>query len=352
MYRYIILLIGFLIAQNLRSQIKYEIKDFAPGKYKATVWIDPESKDDVFKKGSVQIFDLQKNKPVIEVKSNELTFDLDENNQIETNIKELPYGTQSLLIYEDVNFDGQPDLAIMDGQHSCYHGPSYKIYLQTSKGLKYSQAFTDLAQNYCGMFQTDHETQQLYTMTKSGCCWHQFTTFKVVDTVPKPVSIEEEDVTHFPYFISHLTQWKNGQKYVKTIKIFSNEKEDIKPLLSFELQKNHKKVLVFETDGTLNYALLKKDGTIEFSFPFDAYSEPNKFNLTKNKQQLFFKNKGVKYEIFERKTAGKLKKIDINVYLNGKKYTFKGNIHSLKGDLQSLKPHTFQNLFYVKESVN
>lgn len=50
-------------------------------------------------------------------------------------------------MYEDFNFDGNKDFAIMDGQNSCYHGPSYRIYLAADKGFSFNEAFTRLARN-------------------------------------------------------------------------------------------------------------------------------------------------------------------------------------------------------------
>ena len=38
--------------------------------------------------------------------------------KVRSNIKEIPYGEQSQILYEDYNFDGVPDLALMDGQNS------------------------------------------------------------------------------------------------------------------------------------------------------------------------------------------------------------------------------------------
>lgn len=73
---------------------------------------------------------------VLEINSDEFIYELDENFHVKTNVIELPYREQSILIHEDFNFDGIKDLATMDGQFSCYHGASFQIYLETKNGLK------------------------------------------------------------------------------------------------------------------------------------------------------------------------------------------------------------------------
>src|SRR5690606_26758494 len=110
---------------------------------------------------------------------------LDENNEAIPNIKELPYGSQSVLLYEDYNFDGLKDLALMNGNNSCYGGPSFDIYLAQNSSFEYSESFSELSNDYCGMFQINPETKTISTMTKSGCCWHQYSEFKVVNNEPK-----------------------------------------------------------------------------------------------------------------------------------------------------------------------
>lgn len=59
------------------------------------------------------------------------------------------------MIYEDFNFDGKNDFAIMDGRFSCYGGPSFQVYLATANGFRHSPEFTRLAQEYCGMFEVN-----------------------------------------------------------------------------------------------------------------------------------------------------------------------------------------------------
>lgn len=177
-----------LISFSIFSQTTYEINGFSE-KYKGKLTIENGFEDDIFKKGEISIYYINKN--IITIKSEEFTFELTSDGNIETDILELPYGKQNIIIYQDFNFDGRKDLAVMDGQYSCYHGPSFQVYLETGDGLKHSPEFTRLAQEYCGMFQVDSESETISTMKKSGCCWHQFSEFKVEKNNPIPIKIVE-----------------------------------------------------------------------------------------------------------------------------------------------------------------
>jgi len=105
------------------------------------------------------------------------------------------------IIYDDFNFDGEKDFAIRDGINGCYRTDSYQIFLATQKGFKHSEAFTELVQGNCGMFVCDLDKKRIYTMTKSGCCWHLYSTFNVVDgeLVPfKEIEMDAFEVDNTP----------------------------------------------------------------------------------------------------------------------------------------------------------
>src|SRR6185436_16339027 len=122
-------------------------------------------------------------------------------------VLELPYGEQSVLIYDDFDFDGRRDLALMDGQNSCYGGPSFQIFLRQGSGFVRSKAFTKLAQEFCGMFSVDPVAQRIATMTKSGCCWHEFNVYTVVNHEPRLLETTVEAVAEFSsaYFRTERT---------------------------------------------------------------------------------------------------------------------------------------------------
>lgn len=129
------------------------ISDLSPNFYGAVTLTGRE--DEVFKAGYIRVYNRKTRQKIVEIKSDELTLDV-QDGKVKTNVKELSYGEQSLLIYEDFNFDGRKDLALMDGQNSCYHGPSFQIFLAQGETFKLNPALTRLAQDYCGMFEVDY----------------------------------------------------------------------------------------------------------------------------------------------------------------------------------------------------
>ncbi len=96
-------------SQALAAQKTYQIGHFSD-EFRATLAVEDSS--DVFRPGSVSVFASPSGQRLLRVASDELTLEL-EHGQVPANIKELPYGRQSVLIYEDFDFDGRRDLAIM-----------------------------------------------------------------------------------------------------------------------------------------------------------------------------------------------------------------------------------------------
>ena len=281
---------------------------------------------------------------IIKIESEELTIFFDEEGNINSNILQLPYGEQSNIICDDFDFDGVKDLAIMDGQFGCYHGPSFQVYLEKNNNLVHSPEFTELAQEYCGMFETDHKSKVIRTMTKSGCCWHEFSEFKVVNGIPKPTVIVVDEIKGF-YYVSTTTEWNGEEKTVSVEKTLETENTDIEPIISFELQKNRKKVSVFAVNNYfLNYVLIKSDEIIEFNYPLLEDYENSNFIITKHLDKLTFTNKNATYEIYETVTGGKTKTIGVLVKVNGKTYDLKGDVNSLEGTLKNLSGITLENL--------
>lgn len=108
------------------------------------------------------------------------------------------YDHQSILFFEDYNFDGVADLSIRDGNNSGYGGPSYRVYLFSPRAARFvfSQPFTDLGQGeYLGMFQVDGKRKRLRAYSKSGCCLHRRDEFIVAANRPVKVFEELEDAT-------------------------------------------------------------------------------------------------------------------------------------------------------------
>ncbi len=319
------------------AQTTFKVDNFSKAYY-GKIFISDTS--EVFSKGWVAIYDKKTNKRIIKVESDELALSL-HNGKALANIKQLPYGEQSQIMYEDYNFDGIKDFAINDGQNSCYHGPSFVIYLSTKTGFKPSPDFTSLAQEYCGMFQVDYKEKKLSTMTKSGCCWHQYSEFIVENNKPKVIKIVEDSQMGFPYNNYTEQNWDGKKMVMKTKRMITlDENEGIKTILSFTVDKNKKKVVLFNhNDRTLNYVLIDKNDEVEFSYPINTVYQNPDFNFDKKNNTVTFKNKNVVYTIYDSSNT-----VGITIVTGGKTYNWTGNKTTKKGKLTDITATALDNV--------
>jgi hypothetical protein len=280
----------FLLSQFAFCQTTFVVDNFSKD-YFGKLFIADTT--EVFSKGWVAIFDKKTKRQIIKISSDELTYTLHKG-KVLANVKELHYGEQSSILYEDYNFDGKKDFAIMDGQKSCYHGPSFQIFLATENGFKQSPEFTKLAQNYCGMFDIDYKIKTIRTMTKSGCCWHEYSEFKVKDNKPYPIRIVEEGLSASRITWDYEEQELVNGKMVKSkYQMLALEVNKDNLLLSFEFG-NKKKMQIFHTETILYYVFTDSNDKIEL-----LYNDIFKYSKTEN--SLTFSNSNTQYVIYDDK---------------------------------------------------
>lgn len=329
-----------LLTISAFGQKTYQFEHFSDD-YTATVTVN-KSTDEYQKSGTIKVVNVKSKQTVITVKSESLVYLEFNEGKVKTNVQEIPYGEQSILIFEDFNFDGKKDLAIQDGQNSCYGGPSYQIFLKSEKDFTKNEAFTRLAQEYCGIFTVDKEKKKIYTMTKSGCCWHEYSEFVVENNAPKAVKIEVEEMTTYPFFRVSTQKW-DGTKMKTTIKEGIYIEEGDVALLEFEIEENGKKVILFEVDNILHYVFLGKDGYIEFHYPTDIEGA-SPFKCSAAKDKLVFKNASATYTIYQNSEGGKITQIGITVKTGGKLYDLKGKLKTVNGNLKNIEPTKLENV--------
>ena len=321
------------------GQKTFEVQDFSKDFY-GKVYIEKPS--EVFSRGWIAIYEKRTNRQLIKVDSEALVSDTYDG-KIKANVNELPYGEQSLIMYNDFNFDGIKDFAVMDGQNSCYGGPSFRIYLAGKIKGKFtlSKPFTRLAQDYCGMFETDAKQKKISTMTKSGCCWHQFSEFIVVNNTPQAVKIVEDD-KNFPFSTVTTEIW-DGKKMVKTMfRTAELEEPELEILLSFKTAEKENEVILYSYGNQLNYIFVNKSGNVTFAYPHDAGPENPGFTLDskENPTALSFTNKNTTYKIYETGNE----KVGIEVKTNGRLSQIAGDLNSRKGNLRQLLTQTLENV--------
>jgi hypothetical protein len=286
------MIIIFFLSKSAFCQTTFIVDNFSKTYYGKLFIADTT---EVFSRGWVGIYNKKSKKELIKIYSDELTFELHKG-KVLANIKELHYGEQSQILYEDYNFDGIKDFAIMNGQNSCYHGPSFEIYLATNKGFKYSDSFTELAQEYCGMFDVNYKTKTISTMTKSGCCWHQYSEFKVEKNSPYPIKIVEEGLNTSGITLDYATENLINGKMVKSeYQELAIEINKDNLLLSFGFE-NKKKMQIFINENILYYAFTDANGKIEL-----LYNDIFKYSKTEN--NLCFLNFKTQYIINDEKVT-------------------------------------------------
>lgn len=360
--RWILLIISLIFHASAHAQLR--ISDFSK-LYYAT--IEPSADAGGEALYDIVIYANHLKKPILVQTQNELSeYDFENKNQkneVIANIVERPYGHQSVLLYKDFNFDGKEDLALKDGNFSCYGGPSFQVYLANATGgFDKSEAFTELAQTQCGMFEVDSKAQQLHTMTKSGCCWHEYSSYGIVKNQPSLIERTIESVIPQAPSYLELTEFTFDRNPKNPIVFeiddegkYSSEVQPLKKRISYHLVgsqslfsfklKHKDKTAIIMTDGDfLDYALVDVAQKVEFSAMLSAlgylpYSKKRQNAkrvdyLTfypQGKSRITLKNSDVSYTFIDE-----VDKLGIEVSQRGKKTFLAGEKSSKQGGLSRL----------------
>ncbi|WKW46377.1 hypothetical protein P3875_11470 [Myroides sp. JBRI-B21084] len=283
-----IILVLLLFPLFINAQTSYELTNFSDS-YFAKIIDTTNENSEVETNCLLKIYLKNNNKLIFSAPAFYSDADL-EGSKIKSNIKQIPYGEQSILIFEDFNFDGTKDIALRTGYYSCYGGPSFAIYLATKNSFVYNESFTELGSNYCGMFTVDTEKKQLSTMTKSGCCWHQYSTYVVEKNQVIPIEIIEE--SYSGVFVDYSIKKRvNGKMTESTYKEFPTEN---KPEFTIIFE-NGKKMHLMSIYGNehLGYVFTNAKNVVELFIDAD-------FTYNKTNQTVSFKNGNTTYIVSEK----------------------------------------------------
>lgn len=160
------------------AQVKFE-KGNASRNYNARIEVERCEADACSGRLKVELFKKSAAEPFQVINIEDAEFALEE---AKINNAKRRYDYQSIIFFEDYNFDGIEDLSIRDGNNGAYSGPSYQIYLYSPKQGKFvhNAAFTRLAQSeYLGMFEVDKKKRVIRVASKGGCCMHSTEEFRV-----------------------------------------------------------------------------------------------------------------------------------------------------------------------------
>ncbi|ADV47526.1 hypothetical protein Celal_0175 [Cellulophaga algicola DSM 14237] len=312
----------------ISAQTTYTILDFSTH-YNAQIEIEQGFENHEFKKGSFSIVNTTTDKQMLFIESDELIIETDLTTKEKTTSTTLPYDRQNFLIFQDFNFDGLKDIAYMDGRNSCYGGPSYQIYLQEHQAFVYSPEFTRLSYEYCGMFQIAEKTKTIHTMTKSGCCWHQFSEFKVQNNIPIAIKISEESMNPNGILLDYVEKERVNNQMIETkYSTLPDSGFDIQTIFSFQFKNSKKMNLVHAFSNQLYYVFTDKEDKVELFYDED-------FIYHKDENTLTFTRKNTRYQI---SATG------ITVQTPSKNIPMNADGETIEGELASLLSLTLDNL--------
>ncbi|MFW5405216.1 lysozyme inhibitor LprI family protein [Pectobacterium carotovorum] len=138
---------------------------------------------DIFKKGSGELFQR--------ITMENMFIELNKKGETTVNLVEVYGENNSGLVIDDANFDHHADIILRNGNNGAYGGPSYDVYLfdVAKQQFTLNAPLTELARSNLGLFEIDGKRKTITTSTKSGCCWHQSSTYQIANN--KPVLIAE-----------------------------------------------------------------------------------------------------------------------------------------------------------------
>jgi len=320
-----LLLVLMLMPFFALAQESYDLIDFSDEFSGKIIVDDNQENSDLETNCTLNIYQKKSGKLVFSKPAFYSEYDF-EDSKVKSNIQQIPYGEQSILIYEDFNFDGKEDIALRTGNYSCYGGPSFEIYLADKNGFTYNESFTELGSNYCGMFTVDDEKKQLQTMTKSGCCWHQFSTYVVENNQAIPIEIIEESYSGI--FADYSVQKRvNGKMVTSGYQKFAEGNEPEFTMVFENGKKMH--LMGIYGDEHLGYIFTNAEDVVELFIDAD-------FTYIKVNETLTFKNKNTTYIVSEK---------EIVVKDGGKNYIL-NKIKETTGSFKNLKWNSFSNVSF------
>jgi len=336
-------LLFVLFSLNFTFSLAQEIviKDFSKRFY-AKINLDEDQTNQVFKSGKISILTINGNKEIYSIESNSITIEVEHNGKQKM---EIPYNNQDVILFQDFNFDNEMDLAISESYSS--KGPSYSISLYKNDAFVFDSEFTEIIKNSQGNFELDASSKNIYTTSSGGCCYHSYSTYDVKNGRAFLISEVVTEID-FAFKIKKNRKWENG-KFIETVKRTVDLNQDgITEIMSFQLLDKNKRVVLYNlNDRTLNYVLINGEDTSEFFYPIQTVYKNPDFIVSISGNELTFRNKDVQYKIYQKFKTGQLTDIGVLVSVESKEYDLKGDIKSLKGNINKKAISKLDNV-YIK----
>jgi hypothetical protein len=300
---------------------------------------------------TMAIYDKKSKKPIFTTKI-DYYWDMENDKYIEG--EPILYSEQSLLYYEDYNFDGHKDFAFQDGVGSCYGGPEYQIFLYVKGDFVKNRQLTKLAKENCGMFTLNKKKKTISTSYKMGCCSHIDKTYGYVNGKLKILHRVEQRIDG-PYLDTVNIHFHTKTHSYKKKETLNTDQDEFSSVFSVMLEKSKKTIQVFsfgDDTKNLNYALVKPDGEVEFHYPKMWFPNMSSRHVHErmiikddaNESSLIFQNKSASYKVYQKSKYGKITAVGVIVETAKKRYDMKGKLSTVKGDLRTIKDGNFTNV--------
>lgn len=222
-FLYLLSLLGpFCLAQN-----HFKLNEISK-KYHVTIDMATCNEKECFGKSSITLMDKNTSEKFPTLISDNFNFTVETDS---LNLRKTKFDEESRsLIFDDFNFDGFEDVALING----FSGNStYNIYIFDSiqKQFLMNEGMTTLVRENSSMFTVDSERKRLVMHLKSGCCLHITKEYNVIpEREPVKVYEFEEDTRDPEKVITKKSEFIDYKWSTKTTKypkeVYYKEKND------------------------------------------------------------------------------------------------------------------------------
>ncbi|MGC2234784.1 MAG: hypothetical protein WA584_01315 [Pyrinomonadaceae bacterium] len=216
---FLMILLLLFAATNLFAQKTFVFKKVS-NNFDVKINIGNCEEDSCDDKATVFLMKKNQSKAFQTIEVEEMFLRLNENQKTKTDSAELSGDGIGGVYFEDYNFDGADDLALSNGEYAPYGGISYDIYLFSKATGKFvfNEKLSDLASENMGV-DVNKKTKTIEAYTKSGCCWHETTRYRFVNSRLVKIYSYTEDATGGDDKVRLITATLVGKKWKKITKV-------------------------------------------------------------------------------------------------------------------------------------
>lgn len=151
--------------------------------YDIKITVDKCSDEVCNEKGTVYLMKKNQTQVFQTFEMEEMYLHLDSSVALDKNIVEVKRDKIWGIALFDYNFDGIADLSIGNGYYRPYGGTSYDVFLFDKAKNKFvkHKGLTEIETENVSV-DVNKKQKYIEAMTKSGCCWHQITRYRMNGT--------------------------------------------------------------------------------------------------------------------------------------------------------------------------